>query len=811
MKTTLSHSNNTSQNKRATFVQGLTLCFLLSWLLASCSTTNIPEGDQLFIGLKKIEYRNADSTIYKKHFANTQEEIEAALATAPNGALLGSSYYRSPFPYSLWIYNAFNGSKNKIKQWLSKTFGNPPVLMSKVNPALRASVAKTVLRNNGYIHGDVYYEVLTRKNPKQAKIAYTVIPDTLFLIDSMSYNGFPADMKQLIDSTRYESYIEKNTPFAVSQIDAERTRITQLFRNNGYYYYNNSYASYLADTFEIPNKALLRLQMADSLSGDALKKWYIGKMQITMRRTAYDQPTDSISRNFLKVYYSGKRSPIRPGIILRDLELRPRGLYNYDKHMASMQNINSVGLFSSTDFRFTPRAGTDTLDLMLTCTFDKPYDFYIEGNLKNRTIGRMGPELKVGVTRRNAFRGGEKLDINLHGSYEWQTNGNHMDSYTYGADASVEFPRIIAPFVNNRLVKRLKNGRIRRRKPYYATPWTKAKVSTDIIRRPGYYKMHIVSGEWGYRWQNTEKNIHQFTPLTVKYQYKNSFTEEFLNVLAEHPYLQTTMDDYLIPKMEYTYTYVSKKNDRYPFKWETTLQESGNITSLYFLARGHGWNEKGKELFKTRYSQFLKFETDYTKSWPVLTNGRLVIHGSLGYIWTYGNSSDYPFTEGFYTGGANSVRAFPARSIGPGAFPGLNNNQYSYLYQHGNLKLLVNLEFRHRLFGNLHGAIFFDAGNVWSTRDYTIPVTDDMDETDRVFAQANNKTASNIDFKFSNLPRQLATGTGIGLRYDLEFLVLRVDWGFGLHVPYNTSKSGYFNIERFSDMHTLHIAIGYPF
>lgn len=816
MKTTTPYGSGNGPHRRAGLIAGIATCMVLTlMLLSSCSTTkHVPEDDQLFIGLKKIEYNGADETEYKQHMTTTKGEIEAALATKPNGAFFGSPYYRTPFPYSLWIWNACNDSKNKILQWVNKTFGNPPVLISGVNPSLRASVAKSVLRSNGYLHGDINYAIVSKKNPKKAKIAYTVTPDTLFLIDSMSYNGFPTHMKHLIDSTAAESYISKNTPFSVSTLDAERTRITQLFRNNGYYFYNSGYASYLADTFEIPNKAKLRLQMADSLPENITKQWYIGQMRVKMRRTNSEQISDSISRRYLKVYFGGKRSPIRPGVILRDLKLRPRQLYTYDNHKASMEAINSVGLFSSTDFQFKPREGTDTLDMDLTCTFDKPWDFYIEANLKNRTIGRMGPELKIGLTRRNAFRGGEKIDVNLHGSYEWQLasgSNSSMNSYAFGIDASVEFPRIIAPFVTQKLFTRRKDGTIKRRKPVYTTPWTTAKVSTDIIMRPKYYKMQILSGEWGYRWQNTEQNLHQFSPLSVKYQYKSSFTEEFLLVLQEHPYLLTTMDDYLIPKMVYTYTYVSRKGETCPFKWETTLQESGNVTSLCFLAGGHSWNEKGKKLFRTKYSQFLKFETDYTKEWPMSKNSRLVIHGNLGYIWTFGNSTDYPFTEGFYVGGANSIRAFPARSIGPGAFPGLAYQQYSYLYQHGNLKLVVNAEYRHRLFGNLHGAIFFDAGNVWSTRDYTLPTTADMSEVDRKLVENNNEIVSNIDFKFSKLFKQLATGTGIGLRYDLEFLVLRVDWGFGLHLPYDTGKSGYFNIRKFSDMHTLHIAIGYPF
>ena len=156
------------------------------------------------------------------------------------------------------------------------------------------------------------------------------------------------------------------------------------------------------------------------------------------------------------------------------------------------------------------------------------------------------------------------------------------------------------------------------------------------------------------------------------------------------------------------------------------------------------------------------------------------------------------------------------RSLGPGGFKGgTYGNQFSYLLQNGNMKLVMNLELRHRLFGNLYGALFLDAGNVWSDEDKSIPVDliDEEYKQDKVMEIINkwNALFENNKFRFKTFPRQLATGTGIGLRYDLDFLILRVDWGFGIHLPYKTSKSGYFNIARFKDMHTLHIAIGYPF
>ena len=791
----------------------LLICSLAALLCACSTTSHIPDDDQLYIGQKPIEYKGYAPKVSPEHFIATQEELEAALATAPNGALFGSSYYRSPFPIGLWIWNWADGSSGKFKKWLNSSFGKAPVLMSKVNPTLRASVARSVLRNNGYLHGSVSFRELTQKNPKKVKIVYTVMPDTLFTVGEMNYVGFPPDMQMLIDSTLSDARIRQGDPFAVSALDGERSRLSQLFRNNGYYYYNAGYASYLADTFELPNRARLRLQMADSLPSEVLHRWYIGNLRVNLRRDMRETMSDSIGRRFLKVFYSGRRSPIRPAVILRDLKLRPRQAYSYDNYVESVQNINSAGLFSSTDFQFTPRAGTDTLDLTLTCTFDKPYDLYVEGNLKNRTIGRAGPELKIGITRRNAFRGGEKIDLNLHGSYEWQTSGGSSEnnSYAYGADLSVEFPRIIAPLIVRQRFSRTADGRIKRPSHFYATPWTFARVSTDIIMRPDYYKMHIVSGEWGYRWQNSAQRSHQLSPIVVKYQYKNSHTARFEEILSKHAYLQTTMADYFIPKMRYTYTYNSLKGSRHPYRWETTLEESGNVTSLYFLAQGKSWNERNKQLFKTPYSQFLKIETDYSKTWPLDSKTELVAHANAGYILSYGNSSTYPFSEGFYVGGANSLRAFPARSIGPGAFPGGGSRQSSYMYQHGNTKLVLNLEYRRRLFGSLYGAIFLDAGNVWSSSDLSLDENTAATTAEKAAAHDWNDGLGETHFDLSRLFDQLATGTGIGLRYDLDFLVLRIDWGFGLHVPYKTTKSGYFNIERFKDMHTLHLAIGYPF
>ena len=443
--------------------------------------------------------------------------------------------------------------------------------------------------------------------------------------------------------------------------------------------------------------------------------------------------------------------------------------------------------------------------------FEKPYDFYIEANAIGRTSGRYGPEMKIGFTRRNLFHGGEKLDINLHGSYEWQHGGGENSAtYQYGADASIEFPRIIAPFYNSDRVRRDKNGRrIRRRRPY-AAPTTLAKLSFDIVQRPDYYRMHVASGEWTYRWQPTASSRHEFSPLTVKYQFKNTTTEKYDSVIKNNLYISASMMDYLIPKMRYTYTYTSPATLRNPIRWETTLEESGAVTSLIDLVRGNTFSEKYKTFFKAPYTQFLKVETDLTKTWSLGLVSKLVGHLNTGIIYNYGNCDDAPFTELFYVGGANSIRAFLMRDIGPGRLLDFGGNrQASYVLRNGDFKLVANLEYRTPLFGNLEGALFLDAGNVWRLGFSNLIDRSDYDSEDEY--ETALAAYKQMDFKASEFFNDIALGTGIGLRYNLGFLVVRFDWGLALHSPYDTGKSGYFNIRRFKDCHTLHFAIGYPF
>ncbi len=424
------------------FLNIIISCALIT--LCSCSSvSHLEKDEQLFTGLKKIDYITPEDypASVSSHLDDTRTEVEAALATAPNGALFGSSYYRTPFPYGLWIWNAYSHRSGAFAKWLTSSFGKPPVLMQNVNPALRASVAKTVLQNNGFFHGDVTYDVIEGKarttktdtvlKPRTAKVQYHVTPGPLFTLDSVSY------------SQELKEYSEKplttGQPFSVSSLEEERQRIYKKKRDNGYYYYKPSDIVFLADTFQVPGRVQLRVWQADSLPEGADRQWKIGSTTVQIRRQFMETLTDSLQHRFLKIRFKGSKPPIRPRIILADTRLRPGMLFSQEAYEESLSRLAAKGVFSSVDISFTPRTSlaagegvgadsTGVLDMVVNTVLDKPYDLTFQANVIGKTSRRVGPGVSISLSKRNAFRGGERFSINAGANYEFQVGGEALTS-----------------------------------------------------------------------------------------------------------------------------------------------------------------------------------------------------------------------------------------------------------------------------------------------------------------------------------------------------------------------------------------------
>ena len=758
---------------------------LSAFMLLSCSTTrNLPEDETLYTGIKRIEYVN-DSAL--QHTEAALDEVEAALAYPPNNAIFGSSSYQFPIPFGLWMYNAFSNKQKGIGKWMFNTFASEPVYMSAVNPEVRSKVATNLLHDYGFFRGEVTSEIIPQKNPRKEKVAYRVNAGHLFTLDSIEYRNFPYVADTLIRSTTPAKNLAKGTPFSVVQLESERNRLSTLFRNNGYYYYRSNYITFRADTIQQPGKVWLQIQPQEGLPPQVNRRWYIGQTTVNLRNDNSYRLQDTLQIRQLKINYNGKKIPLRPRVLFHNFRLRHGDLYSQEQQRLSQENMARMGVFSSVDMQFVPRdtsATCDTLDVVLNATFDKPLDVELEVNATTKSNDQIGPGLSLGISKKNVFRGGETFSAKLDASYEWQTGGDatgrsaEINSWELGLSTGLTYPRLMFPGLDTR----------RFRFPAQ----TEFKLYANQLNRAGYFRLLSFGGNAVYTFQPTKTSKHVATPFRLTFNMLQDHTAKFDSIMEQNRALAISFRNQFIPAMSYTYTFddAAITTRRHHTWWSTTVTSAGNVTSAIYALFGEPFDKRDKDLLGNPFAQFLKVTTELRNLFKVRGRTHVATRLFAGVVTPYGNSQYVPYSEQFYIGGANSLRAFTARTIGPGSYHPTETT-YSYLDETGDIKLEANVELRFPIVGNLYGATFLDAGNVW------------------LLHSQSNRPGGELTWK--DLGNDIALGTGLGIRYDLEFLVLRLDLGIALHLPYDTGKSGYYNIPRFKDSLGLHLAVGYPF
>jgi len=759
-------------------------------LLSACSTTkNLPEGEVLYTGIDKLEIVNEDKT---DAGVIALTEVEAALAYAPNNAIFGSSSMRWPLPVGLWVYNDFVKYQDKkgFGRWIFDKLGTTPVLMSTVNGETRAKVASNLLKDYGYFNGSVSYSEVPQKNPRKAKVSYLIDMGNPYFLDSIAYLRYPHYADSLIQATRGQSVLKRGDNFSVIKLEEERQRLSALFRNHGYYYFRPEFTTYRADTLMNPGHVSLQVVPQTGIPAEASRQYYIGNTSVYLTGYNDEPPTDTLRmRNNVTVYYSGDKPGIRPGALARNFFFRKGDLYSQDRQTFSQEAIARMGIFRYSEFRYALKdttAGCDTLDINMYATFDKPYDAELELNVTNKSTDQMGPGAIFRVTRNNFKRMGADLAFELRGSYEWQTgstvegNSSTLNSYEIGTSLALNFPRLILPWKDNVLR--------RSRFPQH----TSFKVYIDLLNRARFFNMLSFGGNVTYDFRRSRLWKHTITPFQLTFNTLMSTTEKFDSITMTNPSLALSLGDQFIPSMNYTFTYdnasLKRRNNLW---WETSVTSAGNATSLIYAAFGEPLDKKNKKLLKTPFAQFMKLTSEVRAQWKIADKQSIAARLMGGVIWSYGNQTVAPYSEQFYIGGANSLRAFTVRSLGPGTYNPGKNAKYGYLDQTGDIKLEANVEYRFPIFGDIYGAAFLDAGNVWLLR--------------------KDESRPGGQFTLKDFAKSLALNTGAGIRYDLTFLVIRLDLGIALHVPYETGKSGYYNIPKFKDGLGFHFAIGYPF
>ena len=361
--------------------------------------------------------------VLKEALKTTKAEVNAVLAYEPNNALFGSSSLRSPLQFELWFYNLFVNSKGKLGKWFFKNFAGDPVYISTVAPATRAKVAQNTLENYGFFRGKVSYEILSQSNPKKAKVRYNVQVGPLSRLDSVSHVNFTPAQQQLLASHQNETFLKSGDAFSVVNLAGERTRIGDLFRENGYYFWEDAYTTYRADT--LMRSGYVQLQATPSAAVDvrANHPWYMGNIEIAVRRTERDRLDKTRTRRGYTFQYSGDRMPLRPNMWRHAITHRQGELYSVTDQRNTLEKLNQIGVFSQMDLNYVPRDTTaqcDTLDVYVTALMDKRFNSNLEMNATLKSNQQLGPGVAYTISKINAFRGGEKLSFKVFGSYEWQ-------------------------------------------------------------------------------------------------------------------------------------------------------------------------------------------------------------------------------------------------------------------------------------------------------------------------------------------------------------------------------------------------------
>lgn len=761
-------------------------CILLcaALLAAACSTTRRLGTDEvLYTGVRKIRIEPDSGVVLS---AAAESAVKEPLSVAPNNPLY-SPYLRTPLPIGLWVYNYLYTPKEKgFKYWLYKRLAKQPVLISKVQPGLRTKVAEQVLENYGYFGSQAEDSLLYRKHGRKAKVYYTLRIAPPWYYSNISYPQAGGGLQPLIDSMRATSLLRVGAQYNMDSLTLERKRISQLLRNRGYYYFRPEYMEYLADTTVERRRVDLRLNLKPNVPEVALKPYRVG--DITVRLTNIKPgPADTFRLRDVRVI-AQRPMKIRPKILSRTLSLEPGQLFTVDAQNRTQTALNKLGIFRSVNLGVTPLdslRGADTLDVVIDAQFDYPLEAALETDVTSKSNSFIGPGITFKVSNNNLFRGGEVLAVKLNGSYEWQTGNKNsggrssrLNSYELGLNANLNIPRLLLPsFATRRL-----------RYPGSTT----FQLGVDLMNRPSFFRLIAFSGSAGYNFQTSPYSRHSLTVFKLTYNKLLHTTEAFDKTMDENPAIAMSFRNQFVPSINYTYTFDKTygRTGNRRFYWQNSVTSAGNILSGVLSLFG---SKQPQHLFGNRFSQFVK-EVSEVKFYHRIgrRNNWLATRFLVGVGYAYGNSEVMPYSEQFYIGGANSIRAFTIRSLGPGSYRPPADDRNGYLDQTGDFKLEANVEYRFGIMGRLNGAVFLDAGNIWLLK--------------------KDPKRPGAELKWKGLLNEIALGTGFGLRYDISYLVIRADLEIGLHTPYpNPDKTGYYNISSFKDGLGFHLAIGYPF
>ncbi|HMT27836.1 MAG TPA: BamA/TamA family outer membrane protein [Bacteroidia bacterium] len=758
------------------FLATMTVLFL-----SACSNTKFLKDDQLlYTGLTKINFADKE---HLKKVRSAETVIDAITFSKPNNALFGPR--RVLPPIGLWTYNYLKPKKEGKKGgWMYRNMKKDPILISTVNPDLKCRQLETALFGLGFFHAKATHTIEIKKNnPRKAKIQYSIYVDEPFRINKI-VKANPVDSVDIFLNTYIENLkIEPGDIFNLEIIQIEKQKMATQLIDMGYYFFGPNYLEFIADTSVTPFQIDLMIRKSKETPEYVVKKYSIDQIKVDF----FDLTTDTISfsqRLNDSIFYDGisiigSNNYLKPEAIRHCIQFDKGDLYSTARHQGTIKQLNNYAVFRNVKVQFVL---SDTLNRKLNMLIEvspkENVSVNLEGYVQAKSTGFAGPGIEASLAHGNIGRAANTLQLKLTGGFEWQLAKSSSEvlganSYNAGVNTAFVFPKFVTPF------------KIKGENSLLSSK-TICDLGFEFLNNVRYYRMTSFTAGLSYQWKKRQKITNIFSPVKVNMVNLLETTTEFDSIVESNIYVKKSFEEQTILGMQYTFIYdntVKKSNGIY---LQAIVGTSGNAVSLLNVSANEN---KPYKILGNVYSQFVKGSVDiryYTKT----SKKGLVFRLYSGMGYSYGNSTVMPYIEQFYSGGSTSIRAFTARSLGPGSYKPEGTN--GIIDQTGDIKLEFNTEYRVPFSDMVHGAIFADVGNVWLLN--------------------KDEYRPGAEFKLNTFSEQLAFGSGFGLRFDFDFFVLRTDLGFPLRNTFKTDDSYWIN--NFSESmkeFRFNLAIGYPF
>ncbi len=717
----------------------------------ACSTTKyVPDGQYL---LKKVVVV-ADQEDFNA------AELQPYVRQKPNAKWF--SLLKIPLAtYSL--------SGRDSTKWINRTLkkmGEAPVIYDSLQAALTINDLRVAMQNRGYMASTVSHS--TQVEGKKMTDIYTLHPGRPYFIGRVDYDIQDTAIQRLLAAQESSSWtLKPGNRFTVNGLDAERKRIATLLNNHGYYRFNKEFIQFTADT---------------------VKNGY--NVDLTLHLLRYKESNRAPEQNHTEYrigqvhFLSNTDEPLhlRPSVLENASELIEGDLYKAQNIQKTYNNFARLSAVRYTNIRLHERADSARIDCDVVVGTHKPHtlSFAPEGT---NTAGDLGAAATLSYQNRNLFHGSELLTVQLRAAYEAITGleGYSNENYIeYGAEAKLQFPRFMAPFLSKRFLRQ-----------NYAT--SELSLGYNLQNRPEFHR-RLFSAAWRYRWTDTGRNVnYKLDLIDLNYIYmpwiSATFKSDYLDdATTRNAILRYNYEDLFVMRIGFGWSYTKGSH-----AVRANIETAGNVLGAAASVFKFNKNDNGQyTLFNIAYAQYVKGDFDYTKAIVFDEHNSLVLHAGLGIAYPYGNSTMLPFEKRYFSGGANSVRGWSVRRLGPGKYKG-HDGAIDFINQTGDMRIDLNMEYRTYLFWKINAAIFIDAGNIWTLRKY-----DDQ---------------PGGQFKIGEFYKQLAVAYGLGLRLNFDYFILRFDMGMKAINPAYDDKKEHYPIAypKLSRDFAFHFAVGLPF